>query len=242
MKKNEGFEFLPKKWLGDTHILSMDWDVRGMHITLIALSWQKEPQGYLLNDETIIKKLLGNPDDNDWQNRIKPQLLKAWEITVLKNENGIDETYWVQSGVLDTVAKKKIKDSGENLIPSTRKPRRKKVELLDTDEPLFEGFSLASIIKSNPKTTILLKPSTEEETFNIWNIGTQYLMKNGLEKRNATSLLARWAKKYSKEEVAKTMAELSLKNSQPIDVISFVTSILEKNVGSKKPRIATVAL
>lgn len=242
MKKNEGFEFLPKKWLGDTHILSMDWDVRGMHITLIALSWQKEPQGYLLNDETIIKKLLGNPDDNDWQNRIKPQLLKAWEITVLKNENGIDETYWVQGGVLDTVTKKKIKENGETLVSSTKKPRRKKVELLDTDEPLFEGFSLASIVKSNPKTTILLKPSTEEETFNIWNIGTQYLMKNGLEKRNATSLLARWAKKYSKEEVAKTMAELSLKNSQPIDVISFVTSILEKNVGSKKPRMATVAL
>lgn len=141
MKKNEGFEFLPKKWLGDTHILSMDWDVRGMHITLIALSWQKEPQGYLLNDETIIKKLLGNPDDNDWQNRIKPQLLKAWEITVLKNENGIDETYWVQGGVLDTVTKKKIKESGETLVSSTKKPRRKKVELLDTDEPLLRGLA-----------------------------------------------------------------------------------------------------
>lgn len=241
MKKNEGFEFLPKKWLGDTHILSMDWDVRGMHITLIALSWQKEPQGYLINDEEIIRKLLGNPNIDDWNNRIKPQLRAAWDIIMLKDHNGHEQSYWVQGGVLDTVSKKKQKETGEVSF-AVKKPRKKKVELIDTEEELFEGFNLAALLKSNPKTTILLKPSNEQETINIWNLGTQYLMKNGLEKRQATSLLARWAKQYSKEEVAKIMAELSLKNSQPIDVISFVTSILEKNVGSKQPKRATVSL
>lgn len=245
MKKEEGFEFIPKKWLGDAHVISMDWDVKGMHITLIALSWQKEPQGYILNDDSFLRKLVGNPDIDDWNNRIKPQLLTAWEVTTLKDNAGIEKIHLVQPGVLDTVLKKQKREENSLSISSTpkvTKTRKKKVVLVETENPPFDGFSLSDIAKLNTKTTILFAPASEEDTVNIWSIGKQFLEKHGIEKKSSSGLLARWIKKYGSQEVAGVMVELSIKNSQPADVVSFVTSILEKRIGVKKPKMVTVAL
>ena len=73
-KQQEGFYFNPKKWLGDSKILLMDWDCRGMHLHFMAISWGNDPQGYILNDDLFLRKLISNPDIDDWNNRIKKQI------------------------------------------------------------------------------------------------------------------------------------------------------------------------
>ena len=59
MKKDEGFYFIPKKWLGDANVISMDWDCKGMHLHLMAIAWQQPLQGYIIDDENLILKVLG---------------------------------------------------------------------------------------------------------------------------------------------------------------------------------------
>lgn len=76
-QKSPAFQFYAKQWLGDDAVILMDWDVRGMHIHLMAISWQQNPQGTLPNDEEILKKFLSYP--KDWDKRVKKQLLRAWE-------------------------------------------------------------------------------------------------------------------------------------------------------------------
>jgi hypothetical protein len=243
MKKNEGFEFIPKKWLGDAHIMSMDWDCRGMHLHLIAVSWQKEPQGYLIDDDELIQKLLSNPDKKDWETRIKPQIFAAWEKTVVL-ENNIERVYWVQPGILDTKAKKDLMLSNNTEKPVTppRKRKSKAAPLIEMENSPYDGFSLSSLAKMNPKTTILFTPSTTEQSTTIWTIGAQYLIAHGIEEKNSRGLLAKWIKKYGSPEVAKVIAQLSLNNYQPADVVSYVTKILETTTTIKQPKKATVAL
>ena len=53
MKKDIGFYFIPKKWLGDATILTMDWDCKAMHFHLMCIAAQQEKQGYLIDDENI---------------------------------------------------------------------------------------------------------------------------------------------------------------------------------------------
>ena len=72
------FQFYPKQWLGDNHVMLMDWDVQGMHIHLMAVSWQEDEPGTLPKNEETLRKILKNPRKKDWENRIFPQLLKAW--------------------------------------------------------------------------------------------------------------------------------------------------------------------
>ena len=95
MKKEEGFYFIPKKWLGDASVIAMDWDCKGMHLHLMAIAWQQEPKGHLIDDDKIIRKLLSNPDIKDWEERIKPQIFSAWKQKTLNIDNN-ERVYWYQ--------------------------------------------------------------------------------------------------------------------------------------------------
>lgn len=239
MKKNEGFEFIPKKWLGDAHIIAMDWDARAMHLHLMALAWQKEPRGYMLCDDDLIRKLLSNPEINDWNNRLKPQIFAAWEKTMF-NDNGIERVYWVQLGLVSTYKKATTTNT---TVATPKTPRKKKVTLIELEENgPFDGFALESLAKLNPKTTILYTPSSKEEFSNIWTIGVDLLVKHGEEAKSARGVISRWIKKYGAPDVAAVIAEQSLKNIQPAHIISFLVKILEERTISKKPAKATVAL
>lgn len=238
MKKNEGFEFIPKKWLGDAHVMAMDWDCRAMHLHLMAIAWQKEPRGYIIDDETIIRKLLSNPDIEDWKKRIQPQIFAAWKKTVIV-ENNIEKVYWLQPGLIST----NNKISNNDIVEKVKTPRVKKVKLEELEENgPFDGFSLSSIIKLSPKTTILFIPSTKEQSANIWSLGVELLTKNGENEKSARGVLSRWIKKYGSNDVASVIAELSIKNIQPANIISFTTKILEDRTAPKKIAKVSVSL
>lgn len=244
MKKDDGFIFIPKKWLGDAYIMAMDWDCKAMHLHLMALSWQKEPKGHLLDDDQLIRKLIQNPEENDWKNRIKPQIFKAWDKTIIKDEAGIEKVYWVQPALVQSYLKLNSSENESINIANTQKPKAKikKTKLIEIENPLFDGFNLASIAKMSTKVTILYKQSSVEQSQSIWTLGAEYLIKHGVAEKSARGILAKWIKKYSAVDVASVMAELSIKNSQPADVISFVTKILEDKTIIRKPKAVTMVL
>lgn len=97
MKKNIGFYFNPKQWLGDHAILAMDWDCRAIHLHFMCIAWQQTKKGYLLNDDKKLRKLVSNPDLNDWNERIKPQVFGAWKTIIID-----DKEYFYLQGLIDS--------------------------------------------------------------------------------------------------------------------------------------------
>jgi hypothetical protein len=221
MKKEDGFYFYPKKWLGDANVLAMDWDCKGMHLHLMAIAWQQTPKGHLLDDENLIKRLLGNPEQSDWENRIKPQIFSAWKKKVIK-EGNIERQYWYQPGIIKTVTESLGTDA------PIKKTRKKKAELIEVENPEFEGFNLDSLLKIKPTVTILYQPATTEDKQNIWSMGVKLLQANGVNEGKARAFIAKLIKEYSDKEVAAALAQLSLKQVSPAEINSYLIGILKK--------------
>lgn len=78
-EKSPAFQWYPKQALGDDKILAMDWDAKGMHYTLLWISWQQQPPGTLPNDMAAIRRWIGSPSDETWR-RVSPQILAAWPL------------------------------------------------------------------------------------------------------------------------------------------------------------------
>jgi hypothetical protein len=223
MKKEDGFYFIPKKWLGDASILAMDWDCKGMHLHLMAIAWQQDLKGYLLDDENLIRKLLGNPELSDWENRIKPQIFVAWKKKLVKIDK-IERQYWYQPGMAKTIAEKEISAPTETV----KKTRKKKIELIEVENPDFEGFNLESLLTDKNTATILHEKSNEEERQTIWTIGVQLVKKQGDSEAKTRGFLARLIKDYGDKAVAQAVAQLSLKQVSPAEVHSYLIGILKK--------------
>lgn len=74
-----------KQWMGDSHVLGMDWDARGMHHWLIGVSLQQDPPGTIPDDTDAIRRWLGLPpgsssdSDRIWR-RVSPQIFAAWPL------------------------------------------------------------------------------------------------------------------------------------------------------------------
>ncbi len=228
MAKTDGFYFIPKKWLGDANIIAMDWDCKSMHLHLMCIAWQQEPRGYLLDDEALLKKLLGNPSEEDWNNRIKPQVFSCWKTDIL-DLKGVKRKYWYQPGLL------KNQDSDE--APKVKRTRKKKTEqLVEFDNPDFVGFNLEEILKAKPTATILHESSTQEERQSIWTIGVQILSKQDGNQGKARGFLAKLIKEYGDKAVAEAVAQLSLKEVSPVEIHSYLVGILRKQQDVEKKR------
>ncbi len=225
MKKEDGFYFIPKKWLGDASVLAMDWDCKGMHLHLMAIAWQQDLKGYLLDDENLIRKLLGNPELSDWENRIKPQIFAAWKKKLVKTDK-IERQYWYQPGMAKTLAEKET--SLSETTATVKKPRKKKEELIEVENPNFEGFNLESLLTDKNTATILHEKSNEEERQTIWTIGVQLVKKQGDSEAKTRGFLARLIKDYGDKAVAHAVAQLSLKQVSPAEVHSYLIGILKK--------------
>lgn len=223
MTKQDGFSFIPQKWLGDSTIMAMDWDCRGMHLHLMAIAWQQEKQGYILEDINIIRKILGNPDLEDWNNRIKPQLFSAWKKKVVK-ENGTEKTYLYQPGLLKTLEATGV------VVKKTR--TKKSIDISDDFADVdFQGFNLKAILKEKPAKTILyIQPiaATTEEKTTIWSLGVQLLQQYGDTEQKARGFLSRLIKLYGDKQVSLAIAQLSLKNTNPADMHSYLVGMLKK--------------
>lgn len=223
MKKEDGFYFIPKKWLGDAHVLAMDWDCKGMHLHLMAIAWQQNPQGYLLDDENLLRKLLGNPEKADWENRIRPQIFSAWKKKVIK-ENGMERQYWYQPGMVKTLQEKT--DIKEPVVKKSR-TRKNKAPLIEVENPLYEGFNLESLLKAKPSTTILHEQASSKEKSTIWSLGVQLIKQQGESDSTARAFLARLIKEFGDKAVAAGVAQLSLKQATTADVKSYLVGILK---------------
>lgn len=222
MKPQDGFYFIPKKWLGDANVIAMDWDCKGMHLHLMAIAWQQPIKGYLLDDDNLLRKVLGNPDKHDWEQRIKPQVFTAWKKKVIKETAG-DRVYWYQPGIIKTLEEQ----TGAAPVKKTRK-KKEYLEIENAENPEYHGFDLASILKAKVTTTILYEPATTEDKSTIWKLGVQLVKKQGESEAKARGFLARLIKEYGDKAVAAAIAQLSLKQLSPVEVHSYLVGILKK--------------
>lgn len=210
MSKKEQFLFEPKKWLGDAAILSMDWDVRGMHIHLMCMALQQEKKGYLEFNDLYLCKLL-SVDEKDLKERILKQLLMAWKI---KEEVTLFEKkqFLYLSGLNETIKKDKLDNE----------------------------------IKKNDKNIKELQSNNNENSENIrhtiWTIGVGLLKhQNGTELK-ARAYLGKLIKTYGEAAVAKSIAQLSVRNIQPAEINSYLMGLLRSEGSIAKNNKGKVAL
>ncbi len=90
MHKSPAFQFYPKQWLGDDKVMLMDFDARGMHLHCMCIAWQQNDPCTLPDDDEKLRRWCGNPDRDDWEKRLKPQIFSAWKK---------EKSYWVQTGL-----------------------------------------------------------------------------------------------------------------------------------------------
>lgn len=231
MKKDEGFYFIPKKWLGDANVISMDWDCKGMHLHLMAIAWQQPLQGYIIDDENLILKVLGNPDKKDWEERIRPQIFRAWKKKSI-SQDGIEKNYWYQLGVIKT-----IENISEIKPRKSRKIVNKTVE--DSNDFAYPGFDLKTILNENFTSTILHEKPNEVDKITIWNLGVSLVKKQNESEGQARAFLAKLIKQYGEKTVAGVIAEISVKNIKPAEIHSYITGMLkikvkEQETGNKQ--------
>lgn len=225
MKKEDGFNFIPKKWLGDANVIAMDWDCKGMHLHLMAIAWQQPIKGYLIDDEKLILKVLGNPDKFDWENRIKPQIFQAWKKKTLI-DSGVERNYWYQPGIIKTV------ETSLDKKPVTRS-RKKKEDILNEDvdsENQYEGFELKNILKVKSTATILHEKATVTDKSTIWTLGVGLVKQHDESDAKARSFLAGLIKQYGEKHVAQAIAEISLKKINPAEIHSFLVGVLKNKL------------
>lgn len=242
MKKEIGFYFIPKKWLGDATVLLMDWDCKAMHFHLMCIAAQQEKQGYILDDDNIFRKLLGNPDIDDWNNRIKKQVFAAWKQKIIK-ENGSQSVYWYQPGLLKSLMDNEI-------VPAKVKKSKKKNEFFDftETESQKEGFNLSSLLKLKSEKTVLYeKPieATKEEKSSIWTLGVQLLSSQEKDQSKVRGFLARQIKQYGDKIVAQAIAQISISSSQPADIFSYLVGTIKRikdNIPAKQTGKGSVSL
>lgn len=231
----KGFYFDPKKWLGDSIVISMDWDCRAMHLHLMAIAWQQEKKGYLLKDDKILLKLLGISDIEDWNNRIRQQILMAWREEDLETKMGI-QTFIYQPGLL-----KNGPDANETK-KAPKKERVKKTKLLEFESE-NQGFNLKEILKLNNTATILNEQSNKEERSSIWSLGVDMMQSQGKTNGQARAFIAKTIKQFGDKAVAAAIGQLSLKEVKPVDIQSYLIGILKKqqetiNSSSSKGRVS----
>lgn len=234
MIKKDGFYFIPKQWLGDANIISMDWDCKAMHLHLMCIAWQQDPKGYLFFDEKLIRKLLGNPEENDWETRIKSQILSCWKTKNL-TINGETKLYLYQPGIIKYL-ESEAKAETPKKARAKRTTKTTESNLIELDNQDISGFNLETILSKKDTTTILHETTNKEEKHNIWTIGVQILRQQGDSDGKARAFIARIIKTYGEKPVAEAIAQLSLKNVPPAEIHAYLIGILNKQQEGEKKR------
>ena len=216
--KNTGFYFNPKKWLGDSNILAMDWDCKAMHLHLIAIAWQNDPKGYILNNDELILKFLNNPKEQDWENRIKPQIMTAWKKKKLTIKN-ITSEYIYQPGIIKEITKEET-------------PKKKEEKLVIKSNE-FDGFDLKSLLNKNESKTINYEKATTEEKDTIWTLGIKILKPALGTEQKTRMFMAKMIKTYGEKPLASAIAKLSIKECKPVEITSYLIGILKNEAKSE---------
>ncbi len=92
------FQFYPRQFAADDHVMALDLDSVGGHILLMCAAAASPERYRIPADERAIRTRLRNPPEDDWQ-RIKNQLLAGpWKLS----EDGV---WWEQHGLQRTIEK-----------------------------------------------------------------------------------------------------------------------------------------
>lgn len=231
----DGFYFNVKQWLGDDAILLMDWDVRAMHLHLMCLAWQQDQPGALPGDEALLRRWAGGVDREEWDSRIRPQILRAWKII---------DGFWVQEGLVrewerqSSNSKKrqaaararwdKPKSDGDPLPPAaTPSPA--------SPEP--EGFRLSELLR---ESSLFREEASSSERSTIWSVGVDLIRHDGFEESKARALLGKIIHAYGEKTVAEAIAQLALRRLPPADAKSYLMGMLksEKSRGKRRGSVA----
>jgi hypothetical protein len=102
------FQFYVKQWLGDRDIILMDWSARGMHLHFMCIAWQEDPPCSLPNNNSYLRKLVGNP--RGWP-KLKKQIFRAWKL---------ENKRWVQCGLLREYEKQRCFSESRKLNANKR--------------------------------------------------------------------------------------------------------------------------
>ncbi len=227
LEKEDGFYFNPKRWLGDAKLIAMDWDCRAMHMHLMCIAWQQDPRGYLPDDEQYLFKLIGSPSTDDWNNRIKKQILSVWKKTNLKVDDGhgkkILKSFYFQPGLI------------KNLEKSPAKKTLKKNNNLLIDDSGHEGFNLSSLLKMNDKLTILYERANKQDNHHIWNLGVDVLSKS-YTPTQSRAYIAKLVKEFGEKAVAEVIAQYTLKKTNPVEPFAYIYGILKNNVKNEQEK------
>ncbi len=143
-EKSPAVQWYPKQALGDDKILAMDWDAKGMHYTLLWISWQQEPPGTLPNDMAAIRRWIGSPSDDVWR-RVSSQILAAWPIQGDRRVNaGMFRAWERQQTYKQNGSKKgaKSKLSLEDEEEDSKKPVLKAFRIDELVSKVLIGISL----------------------------------------------------------------------------------------------------
>lgn len=99
-RRAPAFQFFPRQFAGDDHVMAMDLDAVGAHILLMCAA-TASPEGHRIPaEERGLRNRLRNPSQGDWE-RIKHQLLAGpWKIS----EDGL---WWEQDGLRRTLERQR---------------------------------------------------------------------------------------------------------------------------------------
>lgn len=214
------------KWLGEANILTMDWDCQGMLFRLILISSQQAQQGYLPFNEALIIKVLSNPTKEDWENRIRPQLLSVLKIKQMEVD-GVQGEYIYYPEYIKSI------EQANGAVEKPVKKTRKKKETIDVgvelvnEEQAFQGYSLDTIIKAKATTTILYEKTTTEVNSSIWDVGVSILMPQKKDEASCRKLIGRMIKLYGASCVSAAIADISGRNLQAANMEAFFIGIIK---------------
>lgn len=198
MKKNIGFYFNPKQWLGDHAIIEMDWDCRAIHLHFMCMAWQQTKKGYLLNDDKKLRKLIGNPDLNDWNERIKPQVFGAWKTATIDSKE-----YFYLQGLLDSYEELKALNKEFRKIAKQNEQDMSKDETLqgslDLEENETEDDTKTNLDKNMSDFSSEAKEDSTLTEFD--NIINDSIHKADNTKSNTNSFSSRFSKRVIPEEI-----------------------------------------
>lgn len=237
----KGFIVSPKKWLGDVNIIKMDWDAKAMHMQLLCYAFQQEPQGYLIEDEVLLRKLLENPTDEVWA-RVKPQLMSCWKSKSL-SVDGVKQKYIYNPELIKFL--KEEQDTPLNVgksslvVKEVKGKKKASTKGIEFDDNPYDGFDLTSILKLKPAVTILFERGQEVDKKNIWDLGVSILETYGDSNAKARGFLSRLVKQYGEQAVSTSIAKLSINQKPIVEIHSYLTGILqteEKNSHKRNNR------
>jgi len=142
------FQFYPRQFAGDEHVMAMDLDAIGAHILLICAA-AASPEGYRIpSDERAIRTRLRNPSDEAWQ-KIKTQLFAGpWKLS--------EDGQWLeQHGLRRTLEKQKTFSESQrqrvNARYTGRVPKGHQTATGELPTRLPENYSSSSSSSSNHK-------------------------------------------------------------------------------------------